>query len=93
MILGGDMSDLEATFEAAVSYANDPANDLGLSNDQKLELYALYKQATEGDVSGKAPSRLNMVARTKYMGREKLKGMSQTDATQAYIDLVESFKA
>jgi acyl-CoA-binding protein len=86
------MKKIEKLFESAVTYANDPANDLGLSNDQKLELYALYKQATEGDVTGKKPSRMNIVARTKFIGREKLIGMSSENAMTAYIDFVDSFK-
>lgn len=82
------MKKLEKTFNNAVDYANDPANDLGLSNDQKLHLYALYKQATEGDVTGAKPGRLNRVARTKYIGREKRIGMAADDAMAAYIELV-----
>ncbi len=58
-------------------------------NDTLLELYALYKQATDGDVSGSKPSRLKMRARAKYEAREERQGMSSDDAMQAYIDLVD----
>lgn len=53
---------------------------------EKLELYALFKQATDGDVSGSQPSRINFVARAKWDARNKLRGMSADDARQAYID-------
>ena len=42
----------------------------------KLEFYALYKQATEGDVSGKRPGMMDFVGRAKFDAWEKLKGMS-----------------
>ena len=37
-----------------------------MSNEDKLNFYALFKQATEGPVKGPAPSRLKVVARAKY---------------------------
>ena len=58
-------------------------------NDTLLELYALYKQATDGDVSGSKPSRLKIQARAKHEAREEKKGMSSDDAMQAYIELVD----
>jgi len=59
------------------------------SNETLLELYGLYKQGTEGDVSGKKPSRLKVKARAKYGAWEDREGMSKDDAKQAYIDLVD----
>ena len=58
-------------------------------NDALLELYALYKQATEGDVSGKRPSRLNIKARAKYDAWSNQKGTDSETAMQAYIELVD----
>jgi acyl-CoA-binding protein len=82
------MSDLDAAFtqasEAVTSLANDPGNEA------KLSLYALYKQATSGDVGGKKPSRFDMVGRAKYEAWEKLAGTSSDDAKQRYVDLVRS---
>lgn len=57
-----------------------------------LELYALYKQIKEGDVSGSSPSFFDFVARAKFQAREHVKGMSTEQAMQRYIDLVESLK-
>ena len=52
---------------------------------EKLELYALYKQAVSGDVTGSQPGMINFVARAKYDAHAKLKGMSKEEAMQGYI--------
>ena len=58
------------------------------SNEQLLELYALYKQATEGDCEGKA--RGGLKERAKWKAWNKISGTSQTDAMQSYCELVDS---
>ena len=60
----------------------------GLSNDVMLELYALYKQSTTGDVTGARPGFTDLRGRAKYDAWAKRKGMSKDAAMQAYIDLV-----
>lgn len=62
------------------------------SDSQMLELYALYKQGTEGDVSGERPGMLNITGRAKYDAWAKRKGMAQDKAMQAYVDLVAKLK-
>jgi acyl-CoA-binding protein len=57
-----------------------------------LKLYALYKQGSEGDVEGKRPGFTDMVGRAKYDAWAAIKGTSQDDAMQQYIDLVNSLK-
>lgn len=57
-------------------------------NDQLLQLYALFKQGSKGDVEGKRPGRLDMVKRAKYDAWAKLAGTSSADAKQGYVDLV-----
>ena len=61
-----------ADFQAAVDRVNGLSKDPG--NDTKLRLYALYKQATEGDVAGKRPGFTNPVGRAKHDAWSKLKG-------------------
>lgn len=82
------MSDLNATFEAAV------ANSKNLSerpdNATLLKIYALYKQASSGDNGEKKPSFTDMVGRAKWDAWEKLKGTSADEAKQLYIDLIAS---
>jgi acyl-CoA-binding protein len=58
-----------------------------------LKMYALYKQASEGDVQGERPGFTDMVGRAKWDAWEALKGASQEDAMQQYIDLIEELKA
>lgn len=59
------------------------------SNDDMLFLYAHYKQAAEGDVSGKRPGMMDMVGRAKYDAWAKLKGTSSEEAMQKYVDKVQ----
>jgi len=86
------MSDLKTRFEEAVNYIQTAEGDFKPSNEMKLEFYALYKQATEGDVSGKRPGMMDFIGRAKYDAWEKLKGMSGDDAMQQYIDKLDSLK-
>jgi len=87
-----DMSDLKARFDEAVSYIKTADGDFKPSNEMKLEFYALYKQGTEGDVSGKRPGMMDFVSRAKYDAWEKCKGMSKDDAMQKYIDKLGTLK-
>lgn len=87
------MSDLAQNFNAAVEHIKTSKSGFKPSNDLKLQMYGLFKQATSGDVSGKKPGMLDMVGRAKYGAWEKHKGMSQDDAMQAYLEVYESIKA
>lgn len=87
------MSDLKQKFEETVNYVQNAEGDVQLSNEQKLQMYALFKQATEGDVSGKKPGMMDFVARAKYTAWEELKGSSAEAAMQKYINEVEALKA
>ena len=85
------MSDLKARFEQA-------AKDVqGLSerpdNDTLLRLYAFYKQGSEGDVTGPKPGFFDFVGTAKYEAWAKLKGTSQDEAKQKYVDLVKKLTA
>ena len=84
------MSELKKQFEAAL--ADSKKLSERPSNDVLLQLYALYKQATEGDVEGKRPGFTDMVGRAKYDAWAAVKGTAGDDAMQRYIDLVESRK-
>jgi acyl-CoA-binding protein len=85
------MSDLKTRFEQAT------VDVKGLSerpdNDTLLRLYALYKQGSEGDVSGAKPGFFDFVGTAKYEAWAKLKGTSQDDAMQKYVDLVKKLTA
>lgn len=77
---------LQARFEAAqVASKNLPERPDNLT---LLEIYALYKQSTAGDVSGERPGFTDMVGRAKFDAWDSIKGMSKEDAMQKYIDLI-----
>ena len=57
-------------------------------DNKLLELYALYKQATTGDVSGDKPGFFDFVGAAKFEAWEKLQGTSEQDAQSRYIELV-----
>jgi diazepam-binding inhibitor (GABA receptor modulating acyl-CoA-binding protein) len=84
------MADLKAQFEQAV------ADSKGLpekpDNATLLQIYALYKQATAGDVDGKRPGFTDMVGRAKWDAWNAVKGKDATAAMQEYVDLIESLK-
>jgi acyl-CoA-binding protein len=58
-------------------------------NDVLLELYALYKQGTSGDVQGSRPGMMDFKGRAKYDAWAKRKGMSKNDAMEKYVALVD----
>jgi len=58
-------------------------------NPTLLQLYALYKQGSVGDVAGKRPGMLDMRGRAKYDAWTKEKGVSQDSAMEKYVSLVE----
>lgn len=58
------------------------------SNDKLLKLYALYKQSTEGDVTGERPGGFDFKAIAKFNAWEGLKGKSKEEAMEEYIALV-----
>lgn len=58
------------------------------SNEELLELYALYKQATQGDVSGSRPGMLDFKGRAKYDAWSGRRGLDKDGAMRAYVALV-----
>jgi diazepam-binding inhibitor (GABA receptor modulating acyl-CoA-binding protein) len=61
-------------------------------NMTMLKIYALYKQASAGDVEGDRPGFTDMVGRAKWDAWNGLKGQSTDEAQQAYVDLIEDLK-
>ena len=85
------MSDLKSQFEAAAVAAQSLPEKP--DNQTLLKLYALYKQATTGDVAGDRPGMMDFVGRAKFDAWAKLKGTVQNEAMQSYVDLVNSLQA
>ena len=61
-------------------------------NMTMLKIYALYKQASAGDVEGERPGFTDMVGRAKWDAWNAVKGQSADEAQQAYVDLIEDLK-
>jgi len=84
--------DLHQQFEQAVADSKELSEKP--SNDTLLQLYSLYKQASEGDVNIDAPSNpFDFVAKAKYEAWVALKGKSKDNAMQEYIELVSKLKS
>jgi len=62
------------------------------SNEELLDLYALYKQSTEGDVASDRPGGFDFKAIAKYDAWAEKKGLSKEQAMQAYVALVSKLK-
>ncbi|HYP72154.1 MAG TPA: acyl-CoA-binding protein [Variovorax sp.] len=85
------MSDLQSLFEAAE--ANSKLLSEKPDNPTLLKIYGLYKQATLGDNAEKKPSFSDFVARAKWDAWTANKGVSQDEAKQKYVDLIESLRS
>jgi len=79
--------ELQQQFEAAVSRSKELTKRP--SNEELLNLYALFKQASEGDVSGDRPGGFDFKAIAKYDAWADLKGKPKEHAMQDYIALMD----
>ena len=84
------MSDLKASFEAAVASSKNLSERP--DNATLLKLYALYKQSVDGDVEGKRPGFTDMVGRAKHDAWAECKGTASNEAMRQYVALIEALK-
>jgi acyl-CoA-binding protein len=83
--------DLQTLFQEAVAGSKTLSEKP--DNETLLQLYSLYKQATEGDNNAAgAANPFDFVAKFKHEAWAKLKGMTREVAMQQYIDLVNKLK-
>ena len=61
-------------------------------NDTMLKLYALFKQSTQGDVTGEQPGGFDFVRRAKFDAWSKVKGTTPEAAMRQYVDLVTALR-
>ncbi len=79
--------DLKSLFDQASATSKSLPEQ---SNESLLQLYSLFKQATEGDVNIEKPSNMfDFKGIAKFNAWEALKGISKEDAMQKYIELVK----
>ena len=82
------MSELNTAFDQAMADSKNLSERP--DNATLLKIYALYKQGSVGDNAEKKPGFSDIVARAKWDAWSKLKGTSQDDAMQQYIDLINA---
>ncbi|XP_073020961.1 acyl-CoA-binding domain-containing protein 1-like isoform X1 [Primulina eburnea] len=88
---GVETTELDETFSAATAFVAATAVDraaLKVSNEVQLQLYGLYKIATEGPCSAPQPSALKMTAHAKWKAWQKLGTMPPDEAMEKYIAIV-----
>jgi len=83
--------EIKELFEQAVSESKSlPVKP---SNDSLLQLYSLYKQATEGDNKSEAPANpFDFVAKAKYEAWMQQSGKTGEQAMKEYVSLVNKLK-
>ncbi|EDV26757.1 expressed hypothetical protein [Trichoplax adhaerens] len=79
---------MEEEFKSAVDKINNLASKP--SNEDLLEIYGLYKQATVGDCNTDRPGFFDQKNRAKWDSWNSKKGMSTEEAKQAYIKKANS---
>lgn len=83
--------ELKERFEQAAADSKNLATKP--SNDVLLKLYSLYKQGSIGDVNTEPPSNpFDFVNKAKHDAWAEVKGKTQAEAMQEYVDLVEELK-
>jgi len=78
--------DFKSAAESVTQLSKRPPNDI------MLQIYALYKQGNEGDVTGERPGFADFEGRAKFDSWNKLQGKSFEDAKQEYISLVKKLE-
>lgn len=81
-----DIQQFERAAERSKQFTKRP------TNEELLQLYGLYKQATEGDASGERPGGFDFKAIAKFDAWDELKGKSREQAMQDYVTLVEKLE-
>jgi 2,4-dienoyl-CoA reductase-like NADH-dependent reductase (Old Yellow Enzyme family)/acyl-CoA-binding protein len=86
------MTSPSSFFTQATRFVAEKGVSGNYNDDSKLKLYALFKQATEGDLPSTEPqpSRFSFAARAKYDARAAIRGLDQTQAKSNYVELLIS---
>lgn len=82
--------ELAKRFHEAVAHSREFARRP--DNESLLQLYALYKQAMEGDATDERPGGFDFKAIAKYDAWAALRGTPEAEAMTRYISLVEKMK-
>ena len=63
------------------------------SNEELLDLYGFFKQATVGDVNTDRPGMFDLKGKAKWDNWNSRKGLTKEEAEQKYIELAKSLLA
>jgi diazepam-binding inhibitor (GABA receptor modulator, acyl-CoA-binding protein) len=85
------MKEVAMSLEEEFLSAQQRVNNLARrpSDQQLLELYGLYKQATLGDITGDRPGGFDFKGRAKWEAWKQRRGLSREEAMKAYAEVVE----
>lgn len=86
-MMGASVEQFEQAKNKLSSLKNDPGNEV------KLQIYALFKQATQGPCNTPKPGMLDFVNKVKWDAWKSLGSISQEEARQQYCDLIGSLVA
>jgi len=82
---------LKEQFEQAV--ADSKSLTAKPDNNTLLQLYSLYKQATQGDAGiDDSSNPFDFIAKAKHNAWAQLRGLDADGAMKQYIDLIASLK-
>lgn len=85
---GVESTELDEAFSAATAFVAASVSTQKVPNEIQLQLYGLYKIATEGPCGVAAPPAFKMRARAKWNAWQKLGAMPPEDAMQKYVEIV-----
>ena len=86
------MDNLEKEFINTAEFVQNWENGKQASNDEKLEAYKYYKQATIGDINIPKPGFLNITDRAKWNAWNSVNGMDKQEAMKNYINTINNQK-
>lgn len=84
------MNDLTTRFNDAVAASKTLSERP--DNMTLLKMYSLYKQGSQGDVTGERPGMTDFVARAKWDAWQTQAGKSREQAMEEYVALYDSLK-
>ena len=85
--------DIKAEFDKAVSIVHSTKSNANtkLTDNDKLDMYKYYKQATVGDCNISEPWSIHFEAHAKWKAWNSIKGMSTEEAMQEYVNSYNSY--
>ena len=77
-------------FASAVVFVRN-SKPIRMSDDKKLKVYALYKQATIGDCPKSGSGEFDPYRRATLNAWYAVKGMNKLDAENQYVKIIDEF--